>query len=363
MKVLIIEDETDFVSRIVDAFASESGATLLRPEDVGLTEEFNHGGGDSIEEQLKARVLAVVQEHNIDLVLLDTDLSRDIGLRTQTEFRQAFLEIGVPVCRYRKKAKQSQAQNLTLSRRLATDGATAIMVPHHLVTGDGPEIGLVKWLRSVDAGFAKLSASLRDSPKFLDDGLGPAGILAGILNRPGLHADLLGYTSQNSLFFGGTEGSGNSAESDIKLFSTRLGYWLVNYILAFPGPILHNASAAAYLNLTMPSFCKSEVQDAVKSTLYDGPFASLGSDHYWFENLAELVEQWGGDITCVPELAGLGLERVDSAPYGQAFYCLVNEKPIAASEAAPSPDWIPSGAQLTRIRQEDLDQLGPMLNI
>jgi len=41
----------------------------------------------------------------------------------------------------------------------------------------------------------------------------------------------------------------------------------------------------------------------------------------------------------------------------------LSREPIKAEDAAPNPDWIPSGAQLARIKQEDLDQLGPMLNI
>lgn len=364
MKVLMIEDEEDFIGRVQTAFAGSGESTLLTNKEVGLDDSaFNREGGESIEDQLRDQLKKIVAEKEIDLVFLDTDLSREKGLRTQTEYRYAFRQIGLPVCRYRKRARQSAAQSLELSHKLAIDGATAIMVPHDIVTEDGPENDLVKWLTEIHLGFSKLSEAMSANPQILQDTPGPAGILASLLRKPSLHADLLGYTSQNSLFFGGTETASQVESEKTSLFSTRLGYWLVNYILAFPGPILHDGATAAFLNVTLDSLKNGKLREVIEPARYSGPFENLGGKHYWLEDLADLLERSGGDITRHEALKDERLERVDASPYGQAFYCIVSQKPIPASEAATSPDWIPSGARMTKIRQEDLDQLGPMLNI
>ncbi|RAN82083.1 hypothetical protein B5P43_10415 [Bacillus sp. SRB_336] len=360
MRVLMIEDEPKFVAAVKAVFESANDATLLMATDIGVADEFNRDGNESIEEQLAGRLSRVAAEHKIDLVLLDTDLSREAKFQTQTVYRQAFRQIGLPVCRYRKKARETLAHNFELIYRLATDGATAVSVPHEAVVDDGPENCLVDWLKAVSAGFQALRDELQRRPELLTTTLGPAGILAGLLGRPELHPDLLGYTAPNFFFFAS---DGGKAGQDVHDYATSLGYWLVNYILAFPGPILHKAATAAYLNITVDSLDRPGVLQLLEPAMYAGPFASLDGGHYWLNDLADLIEKWGGDIRQAPELKEVRLDQVDAGPRAQAFFCIVNKQPIPASEAASSPDWIPSGAQMARIRQDDLEQLGPMLNI
>lgn len=360
MRVLMIEDESDFVAAVKGAFEAAKDATLLMATEVGVTGAFDRAGTDSIEEQLVERLSIVAKKQEIDLVLLDTDLSRDAEFQTQTVYRQSFRQIGLPVCRYRKKARQTFAHNLELIYRLATDGATAVSVPHEAVVDEGPESCLVDWLKGVSTGFQLLREELERRPELLSNPLGPAGILARLLKRAGLHPDLLGYTAPNFFFFGS---DGGKPGQDIRAYATGLGYWLVNYVLAFPGPILHRAAAAAYLNVTVEMMARQDVQKLIFAATYEGPFAALGGGHYWSDDLAKLVEEWGGDIAKAPGLDGGQLVRVNANPRGQAFYCMVTQKPISEDDAAPSPDWIPPGANLARISREYLEQLGPMLSI
>jgi hypothetical protein len=360
MRVLMIEDEPKFVAAVKAVFESANDATLLMATDIGVTDDFNRDGNESIEEQLAGRLSRVATEHKIDLVLLDTDLSREAKFQTQTVYRQAFRQIGLPVCRYRKKARETLAHNFELIYRLATDGATAVSVPHEAVVDDGPETCLVNWLKAVGTGFQALRDELQRRPDLLSTTLGPAGILARLLGRPGLHPDLLGYTAPNFFFFAS---DGGKAGQDVHDYATGLGYWLVNYVLAFPGPILHKAAAAAYLNLTLESMAREDVQRLVSPAAYQGPFEALNGGHYWFDDLAKLLEGWSGDISNAPGLIAGELERVNPAPRGQAFYCMVTRKPIPETEAAASPDWIPPGANLARISRDHLEQLGPMLSI
>jgi len=359
VNLLIIEDEAPFIALVREACAKHQ-VNLITPDDVNLGESFNDQG--ELEVQLERRLRVIVESRKIDLVLLDSDLSRSQGLRTQTEFRLAFQRIGVPVCRYRKKQTDTSLSLLTFMHRLADDGASTIMVPGELAqTDEASAENLVIWLLHIDHGFKALESGLEEHKAILDGSPGPAGILAIILGHPSLATDLLGYTAQNVNFFGPVATS-EVNEASRKKFSTQLGYWLFNYILAFPGPILNQPSAAAYLNITAEGVARADVQEAIATAEYEGPFSRSGL-FYWKEKLDELLEAARGDVSLVDGVAGGELTRVSEGPMGLAYYCLLNREPIKAEDAAPNPDWIPSGAQLARIKQEDLDQLGPMLNI
>jgi hypothetical protein len=250
-------------------------------------------------------------------------------------------------------------------RRLAVEGASAVWVPGEKVKGDLSESGLLSWLRGVNEGFAQLRQVLVDKPELLTRSLGPAGILAHALGRPSLKAELLGYTAQNFFFFAAP--LDNDAEQasipEATQLSTRLGYWLVNYILAFPGPILSKNAAAAYLNLTLESFDQDAVREFLKPARYAGPFAQL-DEFYWAEDLLDLIGHSSGDIAKAEALSAVALERVDKDNIeSSAYLCVLTNKPIAENEAATNPDWIPSGAQVARVTQSLYDELGPMLSI
>jgi len=359
VNLLIIEDEPSFIELIREACGKHQ-VNLTTPTDVELDASFGEQG--EIETQLEKRLRSIVKDRKIDLVLLDSDLSRLPGLRTQTEFRQAFQRIGVPVCRYRKKQTETALALLTFMHRLASDGASAIMVPWELAqTDEASAYSLVIWLLHISEGFKELESELEAHKAILDNSPGPAGVLAHILGHPSLATDLLGYTAQNFYFFGPAATS-DKTEASRKKFATQLGYWLFNYILAFPGPLLNRPSAAAYLNITAAGIARDDVGKAIAAAQYNGPFGGTGP-YYWREGLDDILEGAQGDIALVEGVAGGELVRVAEGPMGLAYYCLLSREPIKAEDAASNPDWIPSGAQLSRIKQEDLDQLGPMLNI
>lgn len=363
MKFLLIEDEPDFVARIQAASKQEEATAVMVPEEVGLAQKFDDQG--AIEEQLLTRLRKIRDEYGIEIVLLDTDLSKIGNGIGQVACRLAFQELGLPVCRYTKRHSHTPISNLQTLRRLAVEGASAVWVPGEKVKGDLSETGLLSWLRAVNAGFVQLRQVLIEKPELLTRSLGPAGILAHALGRPSLKSELLGYTAQNFFFFAAPldAESANTPIPEAVQLSTRLGYWLVNYILAFPGPILSKNAAAAYLNLTLKTFEQEVVINFLESARYHGPFSQL-DEFYWAEDLLELISDSGGDIAKADELAGVELERVDKENVeSSAYLCILTNKPIAESEAASSPDWIPSGAQVARVTQSLYDELGPMLSI
>jgi hypothetical protein len=318
MNVLIIEDQEDFIARVRDACKSTGDVALLSPDDVNLKADFDATG--PIDDQLVARAQEIRKAHAIDIVMLDHDLSRAKGqLLPQGEYKNAFHASGIPVCRYKKGQSTTPLAVMKLLSRVADDGASAVWIPPEQLDDELADT-LVPWLKHVHGGFAELKATCNAKQKEVLKPGGPANALAVLLERPDLKADLLGYTAQNLFFFATHDGASPG-------YSLQLGYWLLNYVLAFPGPF-HGIE----------------------------PF-------YWRELLGALLDKAGGDISGLPELKDSKLERVASAEDGHAYYCIVTKKPIPASKAAPSPDWIPAGALMSRIDSDKMDQLGPMLNM
>ncbi len=367
MRILIIEDQTDFVERVVEAFKRiDPTVDLLTPQTTSLNEKFDESGTASLEEQMLSKMRALHDGQPINLVLLDTDLSRFGNGVTQSLCRQTFQEIGIPVCRYRKRMSVTDIARLQDLHRLAREGASAVWVPSDYVQPDTLETSFVPWLLAVAHGFAALQKSLTETPELLTEPLGPAGILATVLEHPSLKADLLGYTAQNFFFFGaptGEDGDDPAMPANGAAQATRLGYWLINYILMFPGPILSSKAAAAYLNLNTSSFQLESVQELVKSAAYCGPFSGV-DQYFWRDKLADILDVFNGDIATAPQLSGSAVERVDADNVGaSAYLCLLTQQPIRADDAAPKPDWIPTGAQLARITRDRYEQLGPMLSI
>ena len=357
MNILIIEDEKDYVERVRQGVASVAGHEIHDSSDVGLDEKFDHQS--SLEEQLLVRLGKVVADKGIDIVLLDSDLSRIPTGISQTACREAFQTLGVPVCRYSKKHSATASSQLMLLAKRAREGSSAVWVPTE--TANNPEAALIPWLTAVHEGFSMLTDALEAKPGLMSESLGPAGILATVLGSPSTTPDFLGYTSQNFFFFGG--GLDDSGADSTRQLATRLGYWLFNYVITFPGPILSRPAAAAFLNLTFESFDAEGVQHLLKPARYQGPFGNVEA-MFWRDSIGKLLDETSGDIALNGALKNVTLKRVDEAnPGSSAFLCVLTQQPIAAENAAPAPDWIPPGAQLSRIQIDIYDKLGPLLNI
>jgi hypothetical protein len=362
MKLLLIEDEPDFIARVKVA-SDNAGIEFIEASDVGIDSQFENTA--AIEEQLVSRLRKIRDSQEFEIVLLDTDLSKMGNGLGQVACRAAFQELGIPVCRYTKRQSQTAISNLQFLRRLAIEGASAVWVPSDKVKGDLTESGLIAWLRGVSEGFNELKRSLVEKPDLLGHSRGPADILAHALGRPSVKADLLGYTAQNFFFFAAPEDTAaeKGSRTDIAQQATRLGYWLVNYILAFPGPILSKNAAAAYLNVSVESMSNPNVEALLKPARYTGPFHAL-DEYYWAEDLLGIIEQADGDIAKSKFLNNIKMERVDNEnPESSAYLCILTNSPIKASDAASNPDWIPSGAKVARVTENLYDELGPLLSI
>lgn len=364
MKFLLIEDEVDFIGRMKE-LVKEYGddIQMVSIQDTELTKKFDENIEQAIEDQLVSRIKNIQEKQAFDLVLLDTDLSKITNGAGQIAYRQAFQELGIPVCRYTKRQSDTEISIGKRLKRIAYEGASAVWVPGDKVKGDLKAANTLGWLLGIHHGFSQLFEKLSQGTKPLKASSGPAGILANALDRSTAKSDFLGYTAQNFFYFASDSPSPNEGEQFTKSQATRLGYWLLNYILTFPGPILNFKAAAAFLNLTESAFATKEVQDLVSVAAYSGPFSRLDS-FFWKEDLIDIIDKHAGDIATAESLQKFELQRIDAQnPGASAYFCVVSQSPIAESEAAPRLDWMPSGAQLARIRQDLYDELGPLLSI
>jgi hypothetical protein len=363
MRLLIVEDEGSFVEQIRGAAtASGLNIVLITSKEIGLEDPFDEG--TSYEEQLLKLVKEANKKHSIDLVLLDSDLSRMPSRIAQSMCRQAFQDVGLPVCRYKKRHSSTPARDLQDLRRTAREGASAIWVPNELVQPQNLTSQLMPWLVAVSEGFGALRETLRTNQPLLEKSQGPAGILAIALKRPEAKADFLGYTAQNFFFFGSPAGEDEDDPTGTsEVLATQLGYWLFNSILRFPGPILSLGAAAAYINVKTAELNTPGMGEALEVARYKGPFCQV-EPFYWRDDLSSLLNRLEGDIVNAPQLKGAKVARVDEVnPGSSAFFCVLTQQPIPEEESAPNPDWIPPGAQLARIQRKLYDKLGPMLSV
>jgi CheY-like chemotaxis protein len=359
MKLLLVEDEDSTISTLADA-AKESGVDLIVGKDA-LQEKFSEE--DPLESQLLTRFLTLQRETNFDLVLLDTNLSRMKNGLSASACRQALQEAGFPVCRYSKRQSTGQQTRFHDLRRLAIEGASAINVRNEIL--DGPQERLMPWLNAVHDGFAWIRERLLKVSPDMVRKLGPAGLLANLVERPEATSDFLGYTSQSLQFFGPAFESETSKQESIAktTAATRLGYWLYNSILMFPGPLLHLPAASAYLNLFHQDVSSSPaLLGAIAPAKYVGAFAKV-QDYYWRADLERIVDGLEGDILNSPLLKNASFKRVDEKnPQAVAYWCVISEKESGLAAVASNPDWIPAGAQVARIRREIFEKLSPMLS-
>ncbi|MEL7937782.1 hypothetical protein [Pseudomonas delhiensis] len=360
-KVLIIEDQIDTINNY-KGLAEGTGLRFLDPTEVGLA--LDRTEDQSVEEQLAAHLKDLIARQEIDLVLLDTDLSRGRILETHSSYKTALRELGMPVCRYQKGGTESRLAQLTQLQRTIRDGASAIWIPKALVSGDRLD-ELVPRLIAISQGFKAIHQVLSERSELLNELHSPTDVLAAVLGDESLSYEFLGYAAQNLVYFARPEGDVEAHQiSEAQRYATQLGYWLFNYIITFPGPILSEPAAAAYLNIHPKELAlHPELLRVMEPAKYQGPFKSVGS-FYWRSRLIALLEEYGGDIEKHPSLTGITIHRIDQEnTTSPAYICMISGEAISPAQAAMNPDWVPSGASEAKIKEDVLDELGPLAGI
>ena len=155
-----------------------------------------------------------------------------------------------------------------------------------------------------------------------------------------------------------------------KVFSTFLGYWVYNQLLAFPGVLLGVESAASYLEVDKDQFKDPDYQEPFEEAAYTGPFAEL-RDFWWKSGLDEIRADYTNSddekLVRGPDLfdrLGLKIDPVKckEGHEGAGYYCIISDKPVCKEHSVRPEGWIPMGASRARISEDEFEKLRPWMS-
>lgn len=363
MRLLHIEDQDEFRAEIVRKLSPKIKVISYVGEDANgnALEIEKHANADKpIEEQIAKHINSLENKHGvIDAVLLDTDLSGYANGISQSAIRTTCSLLGIPVFRYSKKPADTTSQKLKYLATIAREGSQSILVPGHVLKS----AALCAWLVGMIKSFEKIGKAIKkqsDDKKILS----PAQLLAKLVKIPSIESELMGYSGANFFFFGDLiEGLDQGNYSD-RNYSTQFGYWLVNYVLLFPGPILNVGSTAAYLETHKSNIDNESVTEVLKPALYTGPFSDLGRFYIRAKLDSIAFESEEDDFTSLLESKQIPITPLDYINEGLiSYYCLINDCPISSKNSVGPLDWMPRGASICRIRKDTYEKFGPWLNV
>lgn len=311
------------------------------------------------------RVKLVVVDH--DLSMLDSNLSESV-------VATACQNAGVPHCRYsRSTTHQTTRQKLNELVEQSHVYSVKIDITDIEVAefGDNPESP--QKIKSIYEGFQSLELSLEKfDPEQLKNG--PAQLLSEMLGFPGLSTVFHQYATAYSVFSEIIkihqiieEDSDQKTEfADIirRRLNYILGFWLHNVILRYPGIIINEIAAASYLNLSTEDFLT--YSQKFSDAKYEGPFSTTTETTYWWRyKLDDILI----DSDCEDGIEFLGKADIENikpsicyvsggSPAG--YYCLFEKKPISEEVSIGSLDWMPRGADLSRVNRDKYDEVAPL---
>ena len=362
MRIMHIEDQDDYKNEIRSKLSRSIKVIPYTGTDVNGNSfdlDAHADGSNPIEVQIANQLKSYEDAgEEIDLVLLDTDLSGMQNPISQSSVRSACSSLGIPVCRYSKKGFVTQHERMKYLATISREGSQSILIPDDILASDN----LSAWLSHAADSFKKIRVAINKSGG--KGMLSPSELMAKILKVPGIDVELMGYSGANFFFFGDLieRAENNSTPSD-RHYSTQFGYWLCNYVLLFPGPILNIGATAAYLEISKDDIEKQEVAELLKSAKYTGPFSKF-SPYYVRQKLDSfLLKSDCDDFVEYFKNKKIDVNKLPDSDAGPSFYCVVNDEPIPASQAKGPLDWIPRGATICRVKKDTYEKFGPWLNV
>lgn len=361
MRLLFVEDQQDFVDKKLPELSKTMSVSFF---DASRLDASEHKKSDCpVETQIANIILSMEElEGQFDAILLDTDLS-GIGLGngiSQSAFRSACSTIGLPVLRYSKKGLTQPSERLKYLATIAREGSQAILVPDNIL-----QDALANWIEEITQSFKRIREKIEETAKD-NRVLSPAELLSEMLAIPDIDIDLMGYAGANFFFFGDLIESPKDSHGQLRVrnYATQLGYWLANYVLMFPGPILNESATAAYLGIT-----ENDIKDArgcklLDGALYKGPFSA--TRHFYVKRQLDniLLNSEADSFVELLVNDGIRIENATATDHGQLWnYCVVSDKPVLQKDARGPFDWIPRGAEICRVQKDIYDKFGPWLNV
>lgn len=359
MRLLYVEDEDGFALQIKTAL--ESGSQISVDSDKFILDLHVHnGGGNPIENQ----IAQIINQRELsggeyDAALVDTDLSGFKNGISQSAFRTACSMIGLPVLRY-SRAVPTPSDRMKYLATISREGSQALQVPTPILTE-----GIADWVVGILQSFRQIRDEIAGR-KESGIGISPSEVVASMMKDADFDLDLLGYSGANFFFFGELIDSadGDVEQQKVRNYATQLGYWLANYVLMFPGPILNEGAAAAYLGITKNDLVNTKVRELLVGALYAGPFAATSTtgSYYIRRRIDHLMLE--SDVEYFADLCSRKHIKLDDAGNGKLwYYCIVNDEPILDADAVGPFDWMPRGADICRIKKSTYEKLAPWLGM
>jgi hypothetical protein len=282
--------------------------------------------GDQLDQQFITRIGTETV-----LVVADEDLTKRGALGLYGSNLVAWSQIRlIPVIRFSRNLltvpRQPNPFELRLERHIAIDDEAA-----------------ATRIAAIHRGFRDLGLSITANRQDLRAVRSPAGVLAHLLGSHSAESDFALYGLRLGLESGAlvervTSGlsadRGPTDEEKEALLVYMLGHLLVNFVLAYPGPILSRRALASYMAIDVSVI--ETVEEAFAPARYDGPFSDIDL-FYW--------------------LSGVGQNGGFYCPFTQRTVCVLPEC------SAGTSSWIPQGARLCRIERSYYDEWSPMFAI
>ncbi|PCR89454.1 hypothetical protein [Natrinema ejinorense] len=155
-------------------------------------------------------------------------------------------------------------------------------------------------------------------------------------------------------------------EDAIRRKGTILGYWMYNQVLEYPGVLVNSVAAASYLDVDVKMFCESdEIQALFSQAAYEGPFSGV-QQWWWTAELDSVLTRntTVDDEGTISAREFIKREEFDIDPVecleghkDAGYYCVLSKEPVCEEHSVSPEAWIPAGASLTRISEEEYMKL------
>lgn len=234
-------------------------------------------------------------------------------------------------------------------------------------------------------GFLQTRTRLLAAPDSLGSLHSLASVLAGILGRPELDADLALYMTRlgtaNSAIVERLKklgGKGDHHGEKIRILTYVLGHVLLNAILRFPGPVVSDRALCAYVGTSKAE--ASVLRRLFKGATYEGPF-SEGHRFFWRSDVDERIGEFAsggaledfdsiGDYNRAMVERQLGRRlalhdcaRCDGRKGG--FLCPFTDRTVCHEPdcSVNASSWVPQGAYLCRVEADFFEEWAPILGL
>lgn len=358
-QILVFEDDDSNFKSLKKPLVDELDTDTYTVDHFGGDKSTNDGEDDA------AFVKRLFEEKGVSgyplLVILDAELNEYTSSTVRRpDVRDACGDLGIPLCVYHRdegeyadpeSVKDSDDQIIQLRpvngghRAMAAECAGIIegfsAIREHLVEHmDGAD-----------------PQELLERPSEFLTGMAEAPVSA----KPNLDKYSWGQSESLSVL------SEDETKRDaIRRKATILGYWMYNQVLEYPGVLLNSVAAASYLGVDVDTFGASdEIRALFNEARYEGPFSGV-RDWWWtaeLDSILTLNTQVDDDGTVSAqtfirreghEIGGVQcLEEHDGAGY----YCVLSDAPVCEEHSVSPEAWIPAGASLTRISEEEYMKL------